>query len=145
MHMTRSIFSIILALWVNGTMAQTQLKVRNVTLTEREDTRRGPDVTVTLGGAQGGKSIVLFADQDYSVDGKFKVVTHKVRRSSVKQGAVYLKMTLFLKANGKKNKRIVQKTFYAEDDRTAAFTESFIIKRGIDVRKITLTFDGSIE
>jgi hypothetical protein len=143
--MTRSIFSLVLALCAYGTMAQTQLKVRNVTLTEREDTRRGPDVTVTLGGAQGGKSIVLFADQDYSVDGKFKVVTHKVRRSSVKQGAVYLKMTLFLKADGKKNKRIVQKTFYAEDDRTAAFTESFIIKRGIDVRKITLAFEGRIE
>lgn len=143
--MNRSITAMLLLLITAGSMAQTRLQISNVTLTERDDVRRGPEVSVTLGGAEGGRSIVLFSDQEYSVDGRFKVVTHNVRRSSVKQGAVYLRMTLHLKTAGKKNKRIVQKTFYAEDDRTAAFTESFIIKRGIDVRKITLAFKGRIE
>jgi hypothetical protein len=145
LRMTRFITSFLFLLGAYSAMAQTQLRISNVTLTEHEDVRRGPDLSVTLSAAEGGKNIVLFADQDRSVDGKFKVVTHNVRRSSVKQGAVYLRMTLFLKTDGKKNKRIVQKTFYAEDDRITSFSESFIIKDGIDVRKITLAFDGRIQ
>ena len=143
--MERSIHALLFTLCAIGSMAQTQLQIRNVTITERDVVRPGPDVSVSLAGAEGSKSIVLFADQNYSVEGRFKVVTHNVRRSSVKQGAVYLKMTLHLRAYGKKNKRIVQKTFYAEDDRSASFTEAFTIKHGIDVRKITLAFDARIE
>jgi len=52
---------------------------------------------------------------------------------------------MVLKVDGKRNKRVVQKTFYAEQDRTATFEEAFLIKRGIDVRKITVAFNDRIE
>lgn len=39
----------------------------------------------------------------------------------------------------------MQKTFYADQDRTVIFEEEFIMKRGIDVRKITVKFDGRLD
>jgi hypothetical protein len=126
-------------------MAQTQLHISNLTVTEKDDVRRGTDVTASLNRAQGKKGLVIFADQQYAVEGTFKVKTHNVRRQSAKQGAVYLTMNMRLKVDGKRHKRLVQKTFYAEQDRTASFSEAFLIKRGIDVRKITVAFDGRIQ
>jgi len=147
---TKTIMSRILALALLATLtglcsAQTKLTLTNVTVTEGEDVRRGTDVTVSLGGAQGSKRLIIYADQRYAVDGSFKVKTHNVRRQSAKQGAVYLTMDMRLKVDGKHHKRLAQKTFYAEQDRTARFEESFLIKRGIDVRKIRVVFDGRIE
>lgn len=143
--MIRPITTAILALALTVAMAQTQLRVSDLTITEKGNTVRGTEVSASLNGAQGKKSIVLFADQNYEVAGSFKVKTHNVRRQSAKQGAVYLTMKMVLKVDGKSNKRVVQKTFYAEQDRTATFEEAFLIKRGIDVRKITVAFNGRIE
>lgn len=143
--MLRILTAAILAATATLAIAQTQLRISNLTITEKENVLRGTDVTASLNRAQGKKPVVLYADQRYSVEGKFKVKTHNVRRQSAKQGAVYLTMYMSLKVDGKHNKRVVQKTFYAEQDRTASFEEAFLIKRGIDVRKITLKFDGRIE
>ncbi len=144
--MTKILISVLLlAAGTTLAIAQTQLHVSNLTITEKGQTLRGTDVTASLRGAQGKQGIVLYADQRHELSGKFKVKTHKVRRQSVKQGAVYLTMYMDLRVDGKKNRRVVQKTFYAEQDRTARFEEAFLIKRGIDVRKITVAFDGRIE
>lgn len=143
--MLKILISTLLTMVATLTMAQTQLRVSNLSITEKQNVVRGSDVTASLNRAQGKKPVVLYADQQYSVDGKFKVKTHRVRRQSVKQGAVYLTMYMVLKVDGKRNKRVVQKTFYADQDRTASFEEAFLIKRGIDVRKITVKFDGRID
>jgi len=143
--MTRLLLSAILATLSVVAFGQTRLFITNVTLTEGSDVRRGADVTVSLNRAQGGKPVVIFADQRYVVDGRFKVKTHNVRRTSAKQGAVYLTMYMTMKVDGRRNKRTVQKTFYAEQDRGTTFTESFTVKVGINVRKITVSFEGRIE
>ena len=143
--MTRLLATALLATLTTFATAQTRLFITNVTVTEGTDVRRGSDVTASLGGAQGSKPVVIFADQRYTVDGRFKVKTHNVRRTSVKQGAVYLTMDMTMKVDGKRNKRTAQKTFYAEQDRTTTFTESFTVKIGINVRKITVSFDARIE
>lgn len=140
----RNLLPVVFLLLTQLGLAQTQLTLSNLSITEKEDVRRGGEVTASLNRAQGKKPVTLYADQRYEVDGTFKVKTHNVRRQSAKQGAVYLTMVMRLKVDGKRNKRIVQKTFYAEQDRTARFEEAFLIKRGIDVRKITVAFDGRI-
>lgn len=143
--MHRILLPLLLALLSTLAVAQTQLRLTNITIAEKDDVRRGSDVTASLRGAQGKKPVQIFADQRYELSGSFKVKTHNVRRQSAKQGAVYLTMKMNFKVDGKRNKRVVQKTFYAEQDRTARFEESFLIKRGIDVRKVNVTFDGRID
>ena len=143
--MTRIRFSAILTVATTLATAQTRSHISNLTITEKGRTLQGPDVSASLRGAQGKKGIVLYADQQHRLSGTFKVRTHRVRRQSVKQGAVYLTMYMDLKVDGKRNRRVVQKTFYAEQDRTARFEETFLTKRGIDVRKTTVAFDGRIE
>lgn len=143
--MTRYFATAILALSASFAIAQTQLRISDLSITEKGNTVHGADVTASLNGAQGKKSVVLYADQKYTVDGSFKVKTHNVRRQSAKQGAVYLTMNMTLKVDGKRNKRVVQKTFYAEQDRSSKFEEEFLIKRGIGVRKIKVSFTGSID
>lgn len=140
----RNVLPFLFLLLAHIGLSQTQLTLSNLSITEKEDVRRGGEVTASLNRAQGKKPVTLYADQRFVVDGTFKVKTHNVRRQSAKQGAVYLTMVMRLKVDGKRNKRIVQKTFYAEQDRTARFEEAFLIKRGIDVRKITVAFDGRI-
>lgn len=143
--MLKTLSTFLLAGFASLAMAQTQLRITDLTITEREDIRRGGEVTASLRGTQGKRPVLLYADQRFTLDGKFKVKTHNVRRQSVKQGAVYLTMNMRLKVDGKRNKRISQKTFYAEQDRSATFKEDFLIKRGIDVRKISVAFVGAIE
>ncbi len=143
--MLRKLLPLVLVLLANIALAQTQLRISNISIAEKEGTRQGTDVSASLRGAEGKRPIQLYADQEYELSGSFKVVSHNVRRQSAKQGAVYLTMKMVLKVNGKSNKRVVQKTFYADQDRTAQFEESFLVKRGIDVRKITVKFDGRIE
>jgi hypothetical protein len=143
--MHRLLLPTLFALLSSFAVAQTQLRLTNITITEKDDVRRGPDVSASLRGAQGKKPVQIFADQRYALSGSFKVKTHNVRRQSVKQGAVYLTMKMRFNVDGKRNKRVVQKTFYAEQDRTARFEESFLIKRGIDVRKVNVAFEGRID
>ncbi len=143
--MIRSLFTALLLSFAVTASAQTVLHLSNITLTTNGHTERGADVTASLRGDQGNKAVTIYADQRYSVDGRFKVKTHNVHRQSAKQGAVYLTLYMTLKADGKRNKRVVQKTFYAEQDRSAQFSEAFTIKHGIDVRKITVSFEGRIQ
>jgi hypothetical protein len=125
--------------------AQTTLRITDVQVTEKENTRQGTNVSVDLRGDQGRKGIVLFADQDTEIKGFFKVKSHNVARSSMKSSAVYLTMNLRLRTGGKTDQREVMKTFYMEDSRSAEFKEKFVIKRGIDTRVITVTFRGELE
>lgn len=143
--MIRNLLPLLLAILANVALAQTQLRISNISITEKDDVRQGTDVSASLRGAEGKRPIQLYADQEYALSGSFKVVSHNVRRQSAKQGAVYLTMNMVLKVDGKSNKRVIQKTFYADQDRSTQFEESFLVKRGIDVRKITVRFDGRIE
>lgn len=143
--MIRILTAAIMALSSTFAIAQTQLRVSELSISEQGSSVQGRDITASLNGAQGKKSVVLYADQRYTLEGSFKVKTHNVNRQSAKQGAVYLTMNLNLSTDGKKHKRIIQKTFYAEQERSAQFKEEFLIKRGIDVRKIRVSFTGSIE
>jgi hypothetical protein len=143
--MLKKLLPVLLVLVAHLGMAQTQLRLSNISIGDKDGTRQGTEVSASLRGAEGKRPITLYADQEYELSGSFKVVTHNVRRQSAKQGAVYLTMNMVLKVDGKRNKRVVQKTFYADQDRTASFEEAFLIKRGIDVRKITVKFDGRID
>src|SRR5690606_36375063 len=112
---------------------------------ENGETKTGPDVTVSLKGDEGRKGIVIYADQDMEIRGSFKVKSHNVARSSVKNSAVYLTMVLKLKTGGKVDQREVMKTFYMEDKRDATFKEKFVVKRGIDTRIVEVSFNGEIQ
>jgi uncharacterized protein (DUF58 family) len=143
--MIRNILALLLVGTATFVAAQTRLQVTNLTITEKENVTQGVPITASLQGDQGRTPIVLFADQTYTLDGLFKVRTYNVKRQSEKQGAVYLTMTLYLSTGGKRNKHVVEKVFYVEQERSASFSEEFLIKNGLDVRKITVTFDGRID
>ncbi len=146
-YLTEMIRLLTFAMFLCSTIlsAQTSLKITNLTISEKEEVRSGPDVTASLKGDEGSKRLVLFADQDLEITGSFKVKSHNVARSSMKNSAVYLTMDLKLKTGGKTDSREVQKVFYMEDKRQSEFSEKFVVKRGVDTRVITVKFTGEIE
>jgi hypothetical protein len=120
--------------------AQTLVKISDLTLSEKEDVRRGTDLTAQLPEAEGVARVMLYADQHITAQAKVKVSTHNVRRSSVKDGAVNLIFDVELVVDGIRDKRRVERIFYAEQERKATIEEKFTIKQGIDMRVVTLAF-----
>ncbi|MBL7965074.1 MAG: hypothetical protein JNM31_14665 [Flavobacteriales bacterium] len=125
--------------------AQSVFRITNVTVAEKEQVNKGQDVTAVMSGDEGSDRVVIYTGNNVIVTAWVKVSTHNVKRSSVKDGAVNAIFEIMLTVDGKKDKRRVEKIFYAEQERKARFTEKFTIKRGIDVRVITVAFDGSLE
>ena len=127
--------------------AQTTLKITNIQVIENSsgEAITAPDVTVSLKNDEGRKGIVLYSGSDMEVKGFFKVKSHNVARSSVKNSAVYLSMNLKLKTGGKTDSREMMKTFYMDDKRSTEFKEKFVLKRGIDTRIVEVRFTGEIE
>jgi len=142
----RSLLLSLLLVTASALSAQTIVKISNVTITEKEAVSPGKDVTTALNGSEGSEKVVLFTDGPLAVRTWFKVTTHKSPRSSLKDSAVNLVMELDLLENGKKkDNRRVEKIFYMDQKRSTTFTEKFVIKKGIDVRTITVKFDAEIE
>jgi len=63
----------------------------------------------------------------------------------VKESAVYATFEIRMKVNGKGDRRTVQKVFYGEQERRTTITEKFTFKDGINVRVITVSFEGQLE
>lgn len=143
--MTRILPSLLFLLTVGMAQAQTRFQISNVTVTENERVMSGNDATAQMGGAEGSDRVVIFDQDGIRVRAWVKVSTHNVRRSSVKDGAVNAIFELDLELNGKKDGRRVEKIFYAGQERTTRISEKFTIKSGIDVRVITVSYQGRIE
>lgn len=143
--MTRILPSLLFLLTVGMAQAQTRFQISNVTVTENERVMSGNDATAQMGGAEGSDRVVIFDQDGIRVRAWVKVSTHKVRRSSVKDGAVNAIFELDLELSGKKDGRRVEKIFYAGQERTTRISEKFTIKSGIDVRVITVSYQGRIE
>ena len=143
--MTRILPSLLFLLTVGMAQAQTRFQITNVTVTENERVMSGNDATAQMGGAEGSDRVVIFDQDGIRVRAWVKVSTHNVRRSSVKDGAVNAIFELDLELNGKKDGRRVEKIFYAGQERTTRISEKFTIKSGIDVRVITVSYQGRIE
>ncbi len=147
--MTHTIKTILFttALFTMGTTAtaQTMFHVSNVTITEKDQVRRGQDVSAEVVGSEGEDRLVMFDQDGLRVKAQARIHTHNSTRSSVKDGAVYITFVIHLKVDGDKDKREVKKTFYGEDVRKTHFKEKFTIKKGINVRVITVEFDGMLD
>ncbi len=143
--MTRSIAVALLALSISVGNAQTILRISNLTVTEKENTKNGTDIMVDLKGAEGSERAVIYADQDLTLKAWVKVSTHNVKRSSIKNSAVNAIFELDLYVNGKKDGRRVEKIFYGEDERQTHIKETFNVKSGITMRMITVEYDARVE
>jgi hypothetical protein len=143
--MTRPLAAAILALSLSVSHAQTTLRITNVTISEKEHTKNGTNITVDLKKDEGSDRTVIYADQDFTIKGWVKVSTHNVKRSSIKNSAVNAIFELDLYANGKKDGRRVEKIFYGEDERKTHIKETFSIKSGINMRMITVQYDAQVE
>lgn len=143
--MKRIIPTLLFLLTVGMAHAQTRFQITNVTVTENERVMPGNDATALMGGAEGSDRVVIFDQDGIQVRAWVKVSTHNVRRSSVKDGAVNAIFELDLMMNGKKDERRVEKIFYAGQERRTTITEKFTIKSGIDMRVITVSYEGRIE
>ena len=143
--MKRIIPTLLFLLTVGMAHAQTRFQITNVTVNENERVMPGNDATALMGGAEGSDRVVIFDQDGIKVRAWVKVSTHKVRRSSVKDGAVNAIFELDLVMNGKKDERRVEKIFYAGQERRTTITEKFTIKSGIDMRVITVSYEGRIE
>jgi hypothetical protein len=125
--------------------AQTQVKITNVKILDGDREVIGNDQTASLKGAEGSERFVLHNDPTYMVKTWFKVSTHNVARSSVKDGAVNLIMQLDLFVGDKRqDQKRVERIFYAGDKRTTSYLERFTMKTGINVRTITVSFDAEL-
>lgn len=128
-----------------STRAQTIFRISNVTITEKDQVIHGRDVHAEIVGSEGDDRLVMFDQNGVRVKAQCRIRTHDSRRSSVKDGAVYATFEIRLNVDGQKDHREVRKVFYGEQERKTRITEKFTIKRGIDVRVITVAFDGSLE
>lgn len=125
--------------------AQTMFHITNMTLTEKGNVRKGQDVSAQVVGSEGEDRLVMFDQDGIRVKAQARIHTHNSRRSSVKDGSVYVTFVIHLKMDGQKDKREVQKVFAAEQERVTHFKEKFTIKEGINVRVVTVEFDGRLD
>lgn len=143
--MKRSAPFLILAFAASTLQAQTQLRITNVTVTEKGNVLTGQDAVAQVRGAEGDDRVTLFDRDGIRVRTQARIRTHSSNRSSVKESAVYVTFELRLNLDGKEDRRTVQKVFYGEQERTTRVTEKYTMKRGIDVRVITVSFDATLE
>jgi hypothetical protein len=143
--MFRIPFSLICAALSFTLSAQTIYKISNVTITEKEQSQNGMDVTAMIKGAEGSDHVVIFAGQDMELKSRVKVSTQNVKRSSLKSSAVNAIFEIDLKVNGQKDNRRVEKIYYMDQERKSHFKEKFVFKNGNQVRVVTVEFDGSLE
>jgi hypothetical protein len=139
--MIRTLFVALLATSTAMVNAQTLAKISNITITEKEDVRKGTDVMAEMPRGEGSDRVVIYADQNMMAETRVKVSTHNVRRSSVKDGAINVIFEIDLVVDGKKDNRRVEKIFYAEQERRSRINEKFTVKRGTNVRVITVAYD----
>ena len=142
--MFRLLIAGLLATMTFFTQAQTLVKITNVTITEQDQVLQGAEVTAEMPKGEGTDRVVLYAGQNITADTWIKVNTHNVRRSSVKDGAVNMMFEVDLVVDGKKDNRRVERIFYAGQERKTRISEKFTIKRGLDVRVITVSYDAEI-
>ncbi|MBK7382937.1 MAG: hypothetical protein IPI81_06305 [Flavobacteriales bacterium] len=140
--MIRTISAFVLATSTLVATAQTQFNITNVTVTEKGVVKTGSDVSAEVVGSEGEDRLVMFDQDGLRVKAQARIHTHNSARSSIKDGAVYVTFVIHMKVDGDKDKREVQKTFYGEQERRTHFKEKFTIKKGINVRVITVEFDG---
>ena len=112
---------------------------------DRGDTLRGGDVVLRLDRAEGSEQAILLQGGDILVNVRARVSTQNVRRSSLKDSAVELKMDLAMKAGKDKDTKQVQKIFYMDQERTTKVSQRYNFKQGIHMRSITLIFNATIE
>ncbi len=144
--MKRILFTAGLALAALFAQAQTMFHITNATITEKDNVRRGQDVSAEVVGSEGQDRLVMFDQDGIRAKAQVRIHTHNSRRSSVKDGAVYVTFVIHLKVDGDSDKREVKKTFYGDQERVTHFKEKFTIKKkGINVRVITVEFDGRLE
>lgn len=143
--MTRFLLTAALLAAVAVAQAQTQFKFTNVTISEKGNVRNGIDATAQVVGSEGDDRVTLFDQDGIKLRTQARIRTHDSNRSSVKEGAVYVTFEIRLTVDGKEDRRTVQKVFYGDQERKTTVTEKYTIKRGIDVRVITVKFDGSLE
>lgn len=145
LHNMRSVLVSLLLLCASLLQAQTLFRVTNVKITEKGNTIAGNDAVAEIVGSEGDDRLVLMDKDGIWVKTQVRVRTHNSNRSSVKEGAVYATFELRLKMDGKNDRRTIQKVFYGEQERKTTITEKFTVKHGIDVRVITVSFDGALE
>ncbi|MBK7943856.1 MAG: hypothetical protein IPJ85_00475 [Flavobacteriales bacterium] len=143
--MNRFLISAGFALAALFTQGQTMFHISNVTISEKDNVRRGQDVSAQVVGSEGQDRLVMFDQDGMRAKAQVRIHTHNSRRSSVKDGAVYVTFVIHLKVDGDNDKREVKKTFYGDQERITHFKEKFTIKKGINVRVITVEFDGKLE
>ncbi|HRO98317.1 MAG TPA: hypothetical protein PLN54_02680 [Flavobacteriales bacterium] len=143
--MIRFALPLFLALMVQAAHAQTRFRVTNVKVTEKGNTITGNDAVAEIRGSEGDDRLVLLDQDGLWVKTQVRVRTHDSNRSSVKESAVYATFEIRMKVNGKGDRRTVQKVFYGEQERRTTITEKFTFKDGINVRVITVSFEGQLE
>lgn len=143
--MTRAITATLLVLAATLSQAQTRFRVTDVTVTEKGNVIKGNDAVAEIVGSEGDDRLVLLDQNGVWVKTQVRVRTHNSNRSSVKESAVYATFELRLKVDGKGDRRTIQKVFYGEQERKTTIKEKFTVKRGIDVRVITVEFTGILE
>lgn len=143
--MKRSLFTAALVVLAALVQAQTQFKFSNVTISEKGNVRNGIDAVAQVVGSEGDDRVTLFDQDGIKLRTQARIRTHDSNRSSVKEGAVYVTFEIRLTVDGKEDRRTVQKVFYGDQERKTTVTEKYTIKRGIDVRVITVKFDGALE
>lgn len=143
--MIRNLLLVVLLPLFSTAQAQTVFRVTNVQITEKDQVRTGTGATAMVKGSEGDDRIVIFDQDGLEVKTQVRLRTHDSNRSSVKESAVYATFELNLKVDGKNDRRELRKVFYADQERKTHIKEKFTIKRGIDVRVITVEFDGSLE
>jgi hypothetical protein len=143
--MHRLLLAAALAVACFAAQAQTQFRFTDVTISEKDRVLKGQEAVAQVVGAEGADRVTLYDQDGIKLKSQVRIHTQGSNRSSVKDGAVYATFEIRLTVDGKEDRRTVQKAFYGEQERRTTITEKFTVKRGIDVRVVTVRFSGSLE
>lgn len=122
-----------------------KLTISNVKVViDKGDTLNGNTFDVDLMKGSKNRGNILFSNGDVTIEAAYKVVAYNSRRSSVKTGAINIRIAYKTKMNGKKDKRNTEQIFYLDDERKFTVNESFVIKNGLYSKQIKLRYTGQM-
>lgn len=125
--------------------AQTRIRLDHVRAITHGDTLQGSDAVLVLNGSTGAGDAVVLQAGELMAKVHARLTTNGSARSSVKDSAVRLHLSIAMRSGRDKDNREVDKVFYLDQQRSTTLREQFNFKDGIAVHVITLLIDVTIE
>lgn len=145
-HMKNLLLCILVSLGCGlSAQAQTRIRLDHVRAITGGDTLQGSDAVLVLNGSTGAGDAMVLQAGELMAKVHVRLSTNSSARSSMKDSAVRLHLSIAMRSGRDKDNREVDKVFYLDQQRSATINQRFNFKDGIAVHGVTLQFDIHVE